>query len=74
MTVTGLTSQDVPVKQRPSDLDATPQATEEHERLTAAYNHVCKEKSHLTSLRKQAKGKAKQDLTLKIGDLESVDH
>lgn len=72
--MTGLTSQDMPAKQRPSDLDATPHAIEEHERLIAAYDHVCREKSRLTSLKKLAKGKAKQSLTQKILDLELVHH
>ncbi len=72
--MTGLTGQDVPPKQKPSDLDATPQATEEHERLSAAYDHVCKEKIRLTALKKQAKGKAKQSFTQEIGDLELAHH
>lgn len=64
----------MPAKQRPSDLDATSQATEEHERLMAGYEHVHREKIHLTSLKKKVKGKEKQDLTRKIADLESVHH
>ena len=74
MTIAGLTSQDVPPKQKPSDLDATPQATEEHERLLAAHDHVCKEKSRLTALKKQAKAKSKQIFTQEIGDLELAHH
>ena len=75
MAMTGLTSQDVPPKQKPSDLDATPQATEEHERLLAAYDHVCKEKSRLTILKKKAKEKQpKQIFAQQIGDLELAHH
>lgn len=72
--MTGLTSQDVPAKQKPSDLDATPQDIEEHERLMAAYDHVCRGKSRLTSLKKLERGKAKQTFTQKIVDLELVHH
>lgn len=68
--MTGLIIQDVPAKQRPSDLDATPQATEEHERLAAVYDHVCREKARLTGLKKLAKGKVKQAFTEKINDTE----
>ena len=64
----------MPAKQKPSDLDASPQDTEEHERLMAAYERVCSEKSHLIGLKRKAKGKAKQDLTQKIVDLELVHH
>ena len=65
-----LISQDVNAKQKPSDLDATPEATEEHERLSEAYDCICKEKSLLKSLKKQARGKEKQNLSQKIGALE----
>ena len=60
----------MPVKQKPSELDATPQAVEEHERLIAAYDHVCREKKRLIDEKKLAKGKAKQNFTPKIADLE----
>lgn len=40
----------------------------------AAYERVCSEKSHLIGLKRKAKGKAKQDLTQKIVDLELVHH
>ena len=65
-----LISQDVNAKQKPLDLDATPEATEEHERLSEAYDRICQEKSLLTSLKKQAKGKEKQTFSKKIGALE----
>ena len=65
-----LTSQDVNAKQKPSDLDATPEATEEHERLSEAYDRICEEKSLLTNLKKRARGKEKQTFSQKIGALE----
>ena len=65
-----LTGQDVNAKQKPSDLDATPEAAEEHERLSEAYDRICKEKSLLTSLKKQARGKEKKTFSQKIGALE----
>ena len=68
--MTELTSQDMPTRTKPSDVDATPEATEEHERLTSAIKCVGLEKIRLTNSKKKAKGKAKQSLTQKIGDLE----
>ena len=40
----------------------------------AAYERVCRDKSLLTSTKKKAKGKEKQELTRKIGGLELVHH
>ena len=64
----------MPAKQRPSDLDATLEATEEHERLMGAYDRICGEKAVLTGLKKKAKGNEKQILTVKIAELELVNH
>ncbi|KAM0805279.1 hypothetical protein BDR22DRAFT_969026 [Usnea florida] len=61
---------DVNAKQKPSDLDATPEATEEHERLSEAHDRICNEKSLLTSMKKQARGKEKKTFSQKIGALE----
>ncbi|KAM0801437.1 hypothetical protein BDR22DRAFT_888342 [Usnea florida] len=57
-------------KQKPSDLDATPEATEEHERLSEAYDRTSQEKNLFKSLKKQARGKEKSTLSKKIGVLE----
>ena len=61
-------------KQRPIDLDATPQATEEHERMMVVYDRICKEKVRLTGLKKGAKANEKRVLLESILDLELFHH
>lgn len=64
----------MPAKQRPSDLDASLQATDEYERLVVLKSQICREKSHLIGLKKRAKGKEKQVFTKNIVKLELVNH
>ncbi len=59
-------------KQKPSDLDATPQATEDHERLIATYERACRERGLLVNLKRKAKGEEKQYLARKILGVELV--
>lgn len=67
-----LTIQDMPTRTRPSDLDATPDAAEEHGRLTSATQAVSKEKTKWVNLKRKAKGRAVLELAQKIGELERV--
>lgn len=65
-----LTIKDMPTRTKPSDLDATPEAVEEHERLTMAIKAISAEKTKCVNLKRIAKGKDKMGLTQKIGELE----
>lgn len=54
------------------ELEASPEAAREHERLVLANTFISKEISRLVGSRNIAQGKTKETLTQKISELQSV--
>ena len=59
----------MPLRNKPSDLEASVEAVEEYNRLYAAYTLVDHEKTRVMNIKKAAKGIAKQQATTRINEL-----
>lgn len=65
-----MATQDTQALRKPSDLEATQEATKRYERLSLASSSQIRQISRIVKLRDAAAGKEKEDLTRQISDLQ----